>query len=87
LKLPRLKTTHPRNHLIELFSYYIALCLSIVLFISYLWAYLFNGYSFSVNINIFGEAHWELVLLCGVMLFLFYGLILRCKELRYEKIR
>ena len=84
LKFPRLKTTNvlPRNWLIELSSYCIALFLSVVLFVTFMWAYLFNNYVFSARINDFGEAHWELVLLCGLMPLLFYGLFVRCKELK-----
>jgi len=36
---------------------------SIVLYVTFLWAYLLNNYSFSANINSIGEAHIEFVLL------------------------
>lgn len=85
MKSPRLKTTLvPYDQLIDLGSYFIALYLSVVLFITFLWAYLFNDFVFSARINDFGEAHWELVLLCGLILFLFYGLVVRYKNLRYK---
>ena len=36
---------------------------SIVLYVSFLWAYFSNNYVFSARINDFGEAHFEFVLL------------------------
>ena len=82
MKSPRLKTTLPHNTLLDLFSYSIALSLSLVLFATFAWAYLFNNFVFRVYINNIGEAHWELVMLCGLICFLFYGLIIRCEELK-----
>lgn len=36
---------------------------SIVLYITFLWAYFFNGYVFAAQINAFGEAHIEFIML------------------------
>ena len=36
---------------------------SVVLYVTFLWAYFFNGYVFSTQINAFGEAHIEFVIL------------------------
>jgi len=36
---------------------------SVVLYISFLWAYFSNDYIFSARINDFGEAHFEFILL------------------------
>jgi len=36
---------------------------SFVLYITFLWAYFFNDYVFSIRINALGEAHIEFVLL------------------------
>jgi len=86
LKFPRYKTTPlplvSRNWLIELGSYSVALFLSMVLFVTFVWAYLFNDMVFVARINDYGEAHWEMVLLCGLISFLFYGFFVRCKELK-----
>ena len=55
--------------------------LSLILFITFLWAYFFNDCTFAVSINFFGEAHIELVLLTMVMLFLAYSVYIQCKTL------
>jgi len=36
---------------------------SIVLYATFLWAYFFNGYVFAAQINAFGEAHIEFIML------------------------
>jgi len=36
---------------------------SVILYITFLWAYLFNDYTLSVSINSIGEAHIEFILL------------------------
>ena len=36
---------------------------SVILYITFLWAYFFNDYVFSTRINAFGEAHIEFVVL------------------------
>jgi hypothetical protein len=36
---------------------------NIVLYLTFLWAYFFNDYVFSTNINAFGEANFEFVIL------------------------
>ncbi|MBN2603947.1 MAG: hypothetical protein JXA91_07450 [Candidatus Thermoplasmatota archaeon] len=36
---------------------------SIVLYITFLWAYFFNDFVFSASINKFGEAHVEFIIL------------------------
>ena len=68
--------------LFDLICYIIATGLSLVLFITFLWAYFFNNYWFTVNINSFGEADIELLLLIGVMLILFYNLFLKHKKIK-----
>ena len=77
LKFPRLSKAFWLD-----FSYLMAFGFSIVMIITFLWAYLFNDMFFSININNWGEAHFEFALLVFVMLpFLVYGLILRYKIL------
>jgi len=62
-----------------------AFSLSMVLVVTFLWAYLFNNNVFSVSINLLGEAHLEFVMLVFMIVpFLFYGLILRCKKIKKE---
>ena len=41
---------------------------SLVLYASFLHAYFFNDYVFSVHINLFGEAHVELIILTIVLI-------------------
>ena len=55
--------------------------LSLIMFITFLWAYFFNDYVFAVSINSFGEAHIELLLLTLVTLFLAYNIYLQYKTL------
>ena len=64
------------------FSYILAFGLSIVLFITFLFAYLQN-YTARVMVNNYGEAHIEFILLSFVIIpFLFYGLYIRLKEVK-----
>jgi len=46
---------------------------SIVLYITFLWAYFFNGYVFATQINAFGEAHVEFILLPISIILGFYA--------------
>jgi hypothetical protein len=46
---------------------FVLLANSFVLYASFLHAYFFNDYLFSVDINSFGEAHIELVLLTIIL--------------------
>ncbi len=46
-----------------LFSLFILISNSIVLYVSFLYAYFFNDYQFSVHINLLGEAYIELIFL------------------------
>lgn len=72
------------NHLIMFFSYLLAFGLSIVLFVTYLWSYFFNNYTFTININSFGEANVELVILFLVLTFLIYGLFINCRNVKHN---
>lgn len=60
--------------LIGFFCYFIAVGLAIILFTTFLFAYFFNDYRFSININMFGEAHIELIVLIVIIALLIYGL-------------
>lgn len=81
MKFPRLSKAFYLDY-----SYLIAFGFSLVMFITFLWAYLFNNNVFSVNINVWGEAHFEFIMLTFFIFpFLFYGLFLRYKE--YKKIK
>lgn len=48
---------------------------SLVLYISFLWAYFSNNYVFSARINDFGEAHFEFVLLPVTLVLGVYAVI------------
>lgn len=48
---------------------------SIVLYISFLWAYFSNNYVFSARINDFGEAHFEFILLPVTLILGAYGVV------------
>jgi hypothetical protein len=50
-----------------LMGIFVLLANSFVLYVSFLHAYFFNDYLFSVHINSFGEAHIELVLLTFIL--------------------
>jgi len=77
-----LKMIIPRYELFDTICYIIATGLSLVLFITFLWAYFVDDYWFIVKINSISEAHFELLLLCSVMLILFYNLILKFKNIK-----
>jgi len=58
----------------------IGLSNSVVLYLSFLFAY-FNDYVFSVNINLFGEAHIELLIFSlALLLFAYAGIVVIKKE-------
>jgi len=48
---------------------------SLVLYISFLWAYFSNDYVFSARINDFGEAHFEFILLPITIILGLYAII------------
>ena len=54
-------------------SYMFSTALSVILFITFLWSYFSNDYTFSISINSLGEAHIELIVLSAVMIFILYG--------------
>jgi len=74
---------------LKLLVYSIGLCClianNIVLLISFLWAYFFNDYIFIANINKFGEAHLELIILPVSLLlgiYAIFGILNQLKENR-----
>ena len=75
-----LKMSISGYELFDTICYILALGLSLVLFITFLWAYFVDDYWFIVKINSIGEAHIELLLLSCLMLILFYNLFLRFKK-------
>ena len=84
MNFPRLIVTH-KDRVLDFSTYLMAFSLSMVLVVTFLWAYLFNNNVFSVSINLLGEAHLEFVMLVFMIVpFLFYGLILRCKKIKKE---
>ena len=84
MNFPRLIVTH-KTRLLDFSTYLMAFSLSMVLVVTFLWAYLFNNNVFSVSINLLGEAHLEFVMLVFMIVpFLVYGLILRCKKIKKE---
>ena len=54
---------------------------SLVLYISFLWAYFSNDYVFSARINDFGEAHLEFILLPITIILGLYAIISLAKLL------
>jgi hypothetical protein len=48
---------------------------SMVLYITFLWAYFFNNFVFAVNINTIGEAHLEFFILPASIFLGIYGTI------------
>jgi len=58
---------------------------SIVLYVSFLWAYFSNDYVFSVRINDFGEAHIEFFLLPLTILLGLYSIIVLFKNMPRKK--
>ena len=57
------------------------LTFSIILYITFIFAYFFNNYYFSVNINTYGEAQIELILLTGLLVLVSYNTVKDLKEL------
>jgi len=54
---------------------------SIVLYVSFLWAYFSNDFVFSFRINDFGEAHIEFILLPLTIVLGFYSFIVLFKNI------
>ena len=78
MKFPRLSKAFYMD-----FSYLMAFCFSMVMVITFLWAYLFDNMFLSVDINSMGEAHFEFATLVFMIVpFLVYGLVIRYKELK-----
>ena len=55
-------------------GYLFSFGLAVVMFITFIYAFFFNGYSVLVTINSFGEARVELMLVCSFMAFSILGL-------------
>ena len=71
----------PYRSLIKYYSFTYAFTLSLILFIIFLYSYFFNNYVLSININFFGEAHVELIVLTVMFIFISYGLYLSYKDI------
>ena len=80
-----LKMSISGYELFDTICYMIASGLSLVLFITFLWAYYFNDYWFVANINSYGEADLELLILCISIPFLFFNLILKYRKIYNEE--
>ena len=53
----------------------------IAIYIVFIWAYFFNDMVFAVNINIYGEALIELVLLSTAFVIMSHGMYVQYKNL------
>ena len=69
------------NIFVEFLSKISGLTFSIILYITFIFAYFFNNYYFSVNINTYGEAQIELILLTGLLVLVSYNTVKDLKEL------
>jgi hypothetical protein len=54
---------------------------SVVLYISFLWAYFSNDYVFSARINDFGEAHLEFILLPLTIILGVYAVLILFRQI------
>ena len=71
--------------LIEYYGYFLAFSLSLTLVIMFYFSYYLNDYVLVININLFGEAHFELILLTIVFIIITCGLYFFCKNIKHRR--
>ena len=75
------------HYLIKYCCYLFAFGLSLAWIIVFYFSYYFNDYTLAIHINLFGEAHIELVALTAVFVFITYGLYLIHMDMkRYKEV-
>jgi len=74
---------HDKQKVISFLGYAWATGLSVILFVTFLWAYFSNDFTFAIDINYFGEAHIELVFLSLLAIpVICYGLYVSYNEMK-----